>query len=215
MSILRRKEGRLALLSVLITVMFVVGACVEEEDTPTPASTSTTTATATPAASPTSTPVHRDPTVEEILLIEENANTTDAQVTMNDSPDPAVPGEALVYTLMVTNKGPNSADYVRVVVILPLELSYVSDIGGCVEDGPGTLTCDLGYVEVREGIQFVVTAMIDADVVLDGDGPIVITNEASVVNLAGPNSLHPFDHIWPDLDPSNNSTAEETGLIIR
>ena len=152
--------------------------------------------------------LHPDPTLEQLRRMEETANTTDVQVTMSDSPDPAVAGEELVYTLTVTNNGNRWAFYVRVVDTLPAGVSYLSDTGGCVEDTSGTLTCDLGILQDHQSSQVTITVLIDADMLLDGGGPITITNDVSVVNLEGlQNSLFPFGHIWPDPDPSNNRAA--------
>ena len=96
--------------------------------TPTPAPSST------PAASPTLTPVpnspantpslprptlHGDPTLEELLELEEEFNRTDLEIMVIASPDPALVGEELVYTLTVINQGPNPASSTQVVATLP------------------------------------------------------------------------------------------------
>jgi uncharacterized repeat protein (TIGR01451 family) len=50
------------------------------------------------------------------------------------------------YTITVTNAGPNTAQNVTVVDVLPASVEYVSDSDSCVQSPPGTLTCSLGTI---------------------------------------------------------------------
>ena len=68
----------------------------------------------------------------------------DLSVSKEDMPDPVLAGNSLVYTLMVTNAGPDMASDVTLVDTLPAGVTYASDTDSCVESPAGVLTCDLG-----------------------------------------------------------------------
>lgn len=143
-----------------------------------------------------------DPTTEELLQQQQDANTTDVSIDKADDPDPAVAGEEVVYTLTVTNHGPNPSSDTQVVDHLPDEVTYQSDDAGCTEGPPGTLTCDLGELMAGEQRQIEITALVDADLVHRSGGPTTITNEVSVENRAG-----------PDPEPDNNGASEDTEVV--
>lgn len=143
-----------------------------------------------------------DPTEQEVLELEEELNTTDLELTKVESKDPAVAGEELVYTIKVVNNGPNPADAVLVTDILPEGVAYVSGTTGCLEDPKGTITCLLGSLPAGESVTVSITVLVDADLVYLAGSPVTITNDASVENLAG-----------PDSDTSNNAASAETEVI--
>jgi uncharacterized repeat protein (TIGR01451 family) len=140
----------------------------------------------------------RKPTTEKILKLEEAFNTTAVKITMGYSPDSALAGEELVYTLKIVS-GVNPADNIQVIDTLTSGVSHVSDDYECVEDQSGKSACDLGVLLNYENAEIKITALIDADLVLNAGGPTTTINDASVENLAG-----------PDPDPSNNDATEHT-----
>ena len=58
-------------------------------------------------------------TLKDLLEQEVYFNTTDMEIGIRQSPNTAVPGQAILYSLTVTNNGPNPAGYVRVTAALP------------------------------------------------------------------------------------------------
>ena len=159
--------------------------------------------------------LHGDPTLQEIRGIEKALNTTDLEIQISHSPDPAVAGQGLLYTWTVTNHGPNPADYVRAWTSLPQGVLYQSDSAACTLDPPSSLICDIGYLSAGESRDILIAALIDADLPLNESRPTHLINAASVSNIAGPNHLPylPFDHVWPDSDVGNNGASEELLVI--
>lgn len=72
----------------------------------------------------------------------------DVQISQfDDSPDPAVRGGLITYTLNIENNAADTANTVVLSLPLPATTTYVSSTGtGCSHDGatPGTVTCNLG-----------------------------------------------------------------------
>ncbi|MCC7201161.1 MAG: DUF11 domain-containing protein [Nitrospirae bacterium] len=69
----------------------------------------------------------------------------DLSISKIDSPDPVMVGDSLLYTITVTNNGPDGATGVKVTDTLPVGVSMSSAIpsqGTC--SGTDTVTCDLG-----------------------------------------------------------------------
>ena len=138
-----------------------------------------------------------EPTTEELLAIGEAINTTDLGVTKSDSPDPVFPGGDIVYTLVVTNHGPNPATSVKLTDTLPAQVDYVSNDSSCGE-ASGIVTCALGDMASGATRTVKITVNVPAALVY---GPDTITNTAKVENLAG-----------PDSDSGNNTATESTQI---
>ncbi|HWP92991.1 MAG TPA: SBBP repeat-containing protein [Thermodesulfobacteriota bacterium] len=66
----------------------------------------------------------------------------DLSVTKSDSPDPVTQGNDLIYTITVTNNGPDTATDVILIDTLPSGVTVVSASAGCTEDN-STITCRL------------------------------------------------------------------------
>jgi uncharacterized repeat protein (TIGR01451 family) len=143
-----------------------------------------------------------EPTIEEKNLLLQELNTTDLEISMTDFPDPVAAGAQLTYTVTVANKGPNPADSVQVVDTLPAGVSYQNDTVGCVENPSNTLNCNLGWLMAGESAQVAITVLVDADLVFNAGGPTIISNQATVENLFG-----------PDSNTSNNSASEDTQVV--
>jgi len=117
----------------------------------------------------------------------------DLAVSKSDSPDPVTAGEQLVYTVTVTNHGPDPSVGVRLVDTLPLGVLYLGDDAGCTV-ASGTVTCDLGEIAPSDSRQVVITVLVDSS------APSLITNTVSVATVEGST----------DPDPSNNTDSEST-----
>jgi uncharacterized repeat protein (TIGR01451 family) len=112
--------------------------------------------------------------------------STDLAVSLSASPEPALAGKNLIYTLTVTNLGPASASSVTLTDALPASVTFVSASPGCVKLG-GNVVCNLGTVPTGSATNFIIV------VTPSGEG--LITNSLSV---ASPTA---------DPDAGNNTTA--------
>jgi uncharacterized repeat protein (TIGR01451 family) len=126
--------------------------------------------------------------------IEDEADLT---ITKTDSPDPAIAGDQLTYTLTYDNLGPSDATSVTVTDVLPTGVTLVSSVpdqGSCDVLG-GTVTCDVGDVASADPAgQIVIVVEVDPST---PDGS-TLTNTASIAGAE------------VDQDPTNNSTTADT-----
>ena len=113
----------------------------------------------------------------------------DLAIGMRANPDPVVIGSNLVYTITVTNNGPNTAKGVVVNQTLDGSLVYVSGSSsqGTVSQAGGVVTCNLGNMSARS------VATISVIAIPTADGTIFST--ANVVSSE------------TDFDPSNNTVT--------
>ncbi|HSP54091.1 MAG TPA: hypothetical protein VLS25_00755, partial [Dehalococcoidia bacterium] len=137
-------------------------------------------------------------TLQEMLDLQQELNTTDLKISKVDSPDPVVAGGELYYDITVTNNGPNPANSVKVTDTLPTGLVFVTSTDTCVEAPAGTLTCNLGTVAANASKTFTIKTQVPANYIA-ATGPVGITNSATVENVGG-----------TDSDPSNNSASAST-----
>lgn len=105
-------------------------------------------------------------------------------------------GDAVTFTITVTNLGPNEASNVTLTDTLPPGLGFISAApsqGTCVEGG-GVLTCDLGTISSGGSVN--ITVLVSAD--QEGN----FTNTATVS--------------YPDVDTNpDNNTASVSFVIIQ
>ena len=91
------------------------------------------------------------------------AALADMALTLTDSPDPVTAGQAITYTLLVSNTGPSHATGVSVEEMLPTGMRFLSVTTGqghC-EEVNGLVRCDLGNVAAHTSITVVVTGLSD------------------------------------------------------
>ena len=120
----------------------------------------------------------------------------DMAITKTASPNPVLQGNALTYTLGVTNNGPAIATNVTVTDTLPTQVSYVSATstqGTCSQAG-GTVTCSVGAM--TSGATATITITVTA--VIRGS----VTNTASV------------SATQPDPVTGNNSNSNSPPTLI-
>ncbi|HXU35479.1 MAG TPA: LamG-like jellyroll fold domain-containing protein, partial [Blastocatellia bacterium] len=105
-------------------------------------------------------------------ITNDDVATADLSVSKADSPDPVTAGNALTYTLTVSNAGPDAATNVVLTDTLPGSVTFVSAIssqGSC--SGTTTITCNLG--SINNG------ANATVQIVVIPNSPGTITNSAS------------------------------------
>jgi uncharacterized repeat protein (TIGR01451 family) len=94
-------------------------------------------------------------------LVDHVAASTDLAVTQSASPDPAVEGAELAYSVVVTNNGSTDASGVALLETLPVEADFVSaaaSTGGCALTAAKKLMCNLGTLAA--GTQATVTILV-------------------------------------------------------
>jgi uncharacterized repeat protein (TIGR01451 family) len=128
--------------------------------------------------------------------------TADLFLTKNDSPDPAVPGTSLTYTIMVTNNGPSDVTGATVIDDFnPVALTNVTwecvaaGTATCTPNGSGNIG-DTVNIPVNEWVTYTVNAIIDTSV---SSG--VLFNTATVALPAGV--------IDPDLGDNSETVATQ------
>ena len=104
----------------------------------------------------------------------------DTGVTIGDSPDPVPLGANLVYTIVVTNGGPDDSMNVQVALPTPPGLTFVSNAGACTTAFP----CAIGTIPA--GQTRTITATYHVPLGYGGPNPIVATATA-VATSADPN----------------------------
>jgi uncharacterized repeat protein (TIGR01451 family) len=118
----------------------------------------------------------------------------DLSVAKTNTPDPAIAGDTLTYTLTITNSGPSQAIGVTLTDTLPAEVTFGSATPGqgtgCSEAG-GVVTCHLG--DLAPGAVATATIVSNVDPAARG----TITNTA---NVAGTD---------PDPDLANNTATKD------
>jgi uncharacterized repeat protein (TIGR01451 family) len=92
------------------------------------------------------------------VTVNQGTPSSDLAVSKSASPETAIVGNDLTYTLVVTNLGPNTATSVTVTDRLPAQVTFVSATpsqGACTQIA-GIVTCDLGNVATRATVDIIV-----------------------------------------------------------
>jgi uncharacterized repeat protein (TIGR01451 family) len=119
----------------------------------------------------------------------------DLAIIKTDNPDPVFAGEALTYTLLITNNGPSTAANVEVVDTLPPNVTFVgvAGAGWSCGEAAGIVTCSLASLAAGD------VADIEIQVTAPPSGG-AITNRATVTSAT------------PDAVPGNDTTLEDTAV---
>ncbi|MCB0216578.1 MAG: DUF11 domain-containing protein, partial [Chloroflexi bacterium] len=116
-------------------------------------------------------------------------------------------GNEIVYGVVVSNSGPDSATDVVVTVDLPLGVRYLADTGGCVRTGLNPaggdrLRCELGTLARFDVIEFEVKTRVDPTLVRnEPTGTKVVTAEVSVTSATG--------------DPNLQNNSDEASCFVQ
>ena len=135
-----------------------------------------------------------DPANNQASFTSSTGVQADLALAKSASPEPAIAGDPVTYTLTVTNRGPSAAAAVALTDTLPADVSFVSvDNAACT--GGATVTCALGGL--ANGATVTVTIIGRVSAALDSGARV--TNTATV------------DSATPDPTTSNNTdTASST-----
>ena len=115
----------------------------------------------------------------------------DLRITKTDAPDPIVAGNTLIYTVTVTNDGPDDAENVMVTDTLPPGVTFVQTVG-CMNDPNGSPTCNLGTITNSNSKMFTI------EVTVDTSTSGLIANTSTVTSTTN------------DPNTANNSATAET-----
>jgi uncharacterized repeat protein (TIGR01451 family) len=114
------------------------------------------------------------------------SNDTDLMVNQAVSDATPNPGDAIIYTVTVTNVGPNSASGVAVVDKLPSGLTYTSSLATSSSYDPQGGSWNLTTLAVGASATLVINATVNS-----GSAGQSITNTASLVGL----DINVFDNV--------------------
>ena len=116
--------------------------------------------------------------------------TADLAVVKTGPVDPVQPGQSLTYTILVTNRGPSTAQGVILADITPPELSNVEfSLDGGATWGPWSGSYPIGELPEGGARSFLI------------QGGLAVEARTSVTNTAVVSST------TPDPDPTNNSST--------
>lgn len=156
----------------------------------------TVTNTATVAANENDTDTSDNTAIEETTV---DAGGTpgdqfsDLSIRKSDNPDPVAVGAQIVYSLRITNSGPDDATNVRVVDELPTQVTFVSaSHGGCVHES-GTVVCTIP--SLAAGGLLTITITVEADTAGTASNNVAVS--------PGPQR---------DPNPGNNTATEQTTI---
>lgn len=112
----------------------------------------------------------------------------DLSVGKQASPDPAVAGEALTYTLTITNDGLFASAGIVLTDTLPAEVAFISASPGCQSGGGRTVTCTLSRLKNQTTNAFTIAVT----------APVAVGQITNVVTVTA---------ATPDPDSVNNSAT--------
>jgi uncharacterized repeat protein (TIGR01451 family) len=133
----------------------------------------------------------------EAIIAEPPGAEADLSVEKTDTPDPALAGGPLQYSIRVNNAGPDAATSVTLIDVLPPEVTYIVAVptqGTCTESG-GTVTCDLGTIPAGGTVMVEITVQID------------VATSGEICNVVE------VDALETDPNPDNNTDRECTFIL--
>jgi uncharacterized repeat protein (TIGR01451 family) len=88
---------------------------------------------------------------------------SDLRVGVDATPDPVIAGDAITYTLVITNDGPLDAIGVHITDTLPSQVSFISSAPGSPQCSTNNLvlTCALGDLSAHTSQQVVISAHVN------------------------------------------------------
>lgn len=148
----------------------------------------------------------------------------DLAIVKTDSPDPVTAGQDVVYTLSVSNSGPDEATDVKATDALPAGMNFkaAGTSANCVNDA-GTVTCDFGSIAsgaAPETAQIVVTATTSGAIIntatvqgaeadsASGNNSSAATTQVNAAPGGGPGPPRPTPGPGPDPGPGPTPTPD-------
>lgn len=126
----------------------------------------------------------------------------DLAITKTDSPDPAVAGTQVTYTLTITNSGPAQARDIVVTDQLPTGTSLASSSVLCTPSFSNTISCPLpDPLSASESVNLSFTLDIEPALVHNAGSAVTLTNTAWVASSQ------------PDPALSDNIISETTTIV--
>ncbi|MEJ5312731.1 MAG: DUF11 domain-containing protein, partial [Anaerolineae bacterium] len=111
---------------------------------------------------------------------------------------PVTPGEAMTYSLTVTNDGPSDAENVVVTDTLPAEVTFVAATPAQTS-GPNPLVWNLGTLTPGESRTILITVTVNADVTAGFTNTVLITTTTPGDNPGNNEDAYPVD-VLPDVE---------------
>ncbi len=167
-----------------------------------------------------------------------NLAQTDLGIVKTDSPNPAVAGQQLTYTLQATNYGPSNATAVTVSDTLPAGVTFVSATAsqGTTNFTNGVLTVDVGNLADGAGATTTVlvtiapgtTGVLTNTATITGNEPdpnlanntSTVTTQVNaqadlaIVKAATPNPVEAGQQLTYTLNSTNNGPSNATGVTV-
>lgn len=118
------------------------------------------------------------------------STNADLEISLSDSPDPALVGANLTYDLQLINYGPDAATGVSAVLSLPSQISFVSATSGC-SYANSLVTCTLSSLNSASNASFQVVVQPGVATTLDASASVssAVFDPVGSNNVAGTSTV--------------------------
>ena len=134
-----------------------------------------------------STPGNDDPSEDDqASVVVDPIDQIDLLITKSDNKDPVLAGEELIYTILVTNRGPAEATGVVVTDTLPDAVTLqdvVTSQGEFVGESGGVITVEVGDMAVDDSVEIQVHVLVSPNVMGEIYNEATVTGNEEEVNL--------------------------------
>ena len=131
------------------------------------------------------------------------------------APASVIPGNALAWTLTVTNNGPAASNGAQVTDTLPAGVTFVSASPGCAL-AAGKVTCTLGLLSVGNTAAFTINVTVNdpytGALPLSNTATVAVVNEIDIVS--GNNSSNATTNVTPQADLAVVKTVNNPTPIV-
>jgi uncharacterized repeat protein (TIGR01451 family) len=141
-------------------------------------------------------PVPANNTVGQVTTTSASADEADL-VVEKFGPSVAPPGQALVYHIRVTNRGPATATFVELTDTLPPGLTFFSNTGACTS----TFPCTIDTLAPGESRTVTNSVLVDPALAV----PAVVTNTVTIqTQSVDPNPANNTSSVTTDIQPATD-----------
>ena len=139
----------------------------------------------------TETDLTNNEATEETTIVK----NVDLAITKSDSINPAIPGQQLVYQLVVTNDGPSNSTGVEITDVLPSEVSFVSGSStqGTVSNSGNDVTVTVGDLDVGDSVTVDLVVLVESDVSNSFSNTATVTANENELDLTNNTDTEPTD----------------------